>query len=62
MARRRLKGKSNGPERSSPIKSGSTSGILDGLVRFSLKFYDANNHKFSCRDRDRSISWHCSDG
>ena len=53
MGRGRLKGKSKGSEKSTNLlKSGSSADILDGLVCFSFKFYDANNPRFGCKDRE----------
>jgi hypothetical protein len=51
VARGRLGGKSQAQHRDQgPIKSQSPSDLLDGLLRFSLKFYEPSHEVFHCKD------------
>jgi len=50
VAKGNMRGKSRAHERDvKPIKSQSPSDVLNGLLRFSLKFYDPSHEVFHCR-------------
>jgi hypothetical protein len=52
VAKDKLRGKSRANQRDlKPIKSQSPSYVLEGLVRFSFKFYHPNHPVFHCKDR-----------